>query len=164
MTPEMAMNEAKAIGMEEDQSMSDLFKASAPTGRFSAGALNSLVGAFNEVLVTMGIPEPYPEFTSGTRALPGEFVKGLAMVADATTSVGMKSPVDLEDVKDDTDLEMLAGKLMNLASDEEFAEKMTAMPDEGEDLVLEEGPTPVDTPPPPAAASGDEDALFMQRM
>ena len=163
MTPEMAMNEARAMGEEEDRLSNDLFQTAAPTGRFSAGALNSLVGAFNEVLVTMGIPEPYPEFTSGTRVLPGEFVKGLAMVADATTSVGMKSPVDLEDVKDDTDLEMLAGKLMNLAADEEFAEKMTAMPEGGEDPILEEAAA-IEEATPPVADSGDEDALFMQRM
>lgn len=163
MTPEMAMNEARALGEEEDRLNNDLFQTGAPTGKFSAGALNSLVGAFNEVLVTMGIPEPYPEFTSGTRALPGEFVKGLAMIADATTSVGMKSPVDLEDVKDDTDLELLAGKLMNLAADEDFAVKMTEPPGGPDPLLEDEGPA--DGPSPPSAApAGDEEALFMQRM
>ena len=161
MTPEMAMNEARALGAEEEQAMGDLFQASAPTGRFSAGALNSLVGAFNEVLITMGIPEPYPEFSSGARVLPGDFVKGLAMVADATTQLGIPNPVDLDAVKDATDLEMLAGKLMNLAGDEDFALMVNEMPGDPDPIM------PVDEEVDDTPAVGnteEEDALFMQRM
>ena len=159
MTPEMAMQEAQAIGMVEDQDVSNLFQVAAPTGRFGVGALNSLVGAFNEVLVSMGIPDPYPEFEAGQRALPGDLVKGLAMVADATEAVGIDNPVDLEDVTDDTDLEMLAGKLMNLAADEDFAAEMTAMPNEdGEENVM--GAPMMEE----EVAEDDDDALFMQRM
>jgi len=160
MTPEIAMQEARAIGMAEDQDMASMFQVAAPTGRFGVGALNSLVGAFNEVLVSMGIPEPYPEFETGQRALPGDLVKGLAMIADATESVGVNNPVDLEDVKDDTDLEMLAGKLMNLAADEDFAAEMVAMPEE-EGIVPDVGGAPMMDE---EVVEDDEDALFMQRM
>lgn len=162
MTPDMAMDEARSIGMEEERTMDDLFQTAAPTGKFSATALNSLVGAFNEVLVTMGIPEPYPEFDAGTRALPGDLVRGLAMVADATTSTGTPNPVNLEKVKDDTDLELLAGKLMNLAEDEDFAAQMTAMPeDDGSDMLAEE---PAMDDPAMQTEAVDDEALFMQRM
>ena len=159
MNPEVAIEEGRAIGAQEDMDLDNLFQTAAPTGRFTATALNSLVGAFNEVLVSMGIPDPYPEFQAGQRALPGDLVKGLAMVADAADSVGIDNPVDLADVKDDTDLEMLAGKLMNLAADEEFAAEMTAMPSEEDAVGAELG---VDNEP--AAPGGDEEDLFMQRM
>jgi hypothetical protein len=162
MTPEEAMNEARALGIEEDRAASDMFQSAAPTGRFSEGALNSLVDAFNEVLVTMGIPDPYPQFTSGARVLPGDFVKGLAMVADATTQLGMSNPVNLDGVEDDTDLELMAGKLMNLAENEEFAVKMNEVPGEDGSDIMPDGEAVEDDDE--LGILEEDDALFMQRM
>jgi hypothetical protein len=158
MDEQTVMDKTRAMGMEEDRMLSNVFQTGAPTGRFSETALNSLVGAFNEVLVSMGIPEPYPEFQGGAKSLPGEFVKGLAMVADAAQSVGVPNPVDLADVKDDTDLEMLAGKLLSLAENEEFVSAITAP------VGGEMGMEPDVEGGPAAPAVDDTEDLFMQRM
>lgn len=157
-----AMLEAKAIGMSEQQQLDDIFAIGAPRGNFSANALNAVVRSFNEVLASMGIPEPYPEFGEGARALPGQFVRGLAMVADAADQAGVNVPIEVGDVTDDTDLEMLAGKLSSLADNPTFVEAM-AQP------AGSSGPPPetgVDESMPSEAAepaSSDLDDLFAQR-
>lgn len=157
MTPEAAMAEAQSLGMEEQMKADDVFSTAAPTGRFSANALNALVAAFNEVLAAVGIPDPYPEFSQGQRTLPGKFVRGLAMVADLAEQAGVDNPVDLADVKDDTDLNLLAAKLDQLAMNEEFVTAATGGPTE---MPIDEGAEGEEA----EGMDDDTDALFMGRM
>lgn len=163
MTPEAAMGEAQSLGMEEQMAADNLFSTAAPTGRFSANALNAVVEAFNEVLVSVGIPDPYPEFQQGQRTLPGQFVRGLAMVADLAEQTGVPNPVDLSNVKDDTDLNLLAARLEQLATNEKFVVGATGGAteepiDEGATEEMEGAEVP-DTD-----VDDDTDALFMDRM
>lgn len=140
--------------------MDDVFAMSSPKGRFTVNGLNNLVDAFNDVLTAVGIPDPYPEFQSGQRVLPGEFVRGLAMVADMAEQAGVPNPVKLDAVADDTDLNLLAAKLQKLAVDEKFVTTVTGGPAEMP-AAPEEGGEVADTEP---GVNAEDDALFMQRM
>ena len=153
------------MGKDEQRSMDDLFSAGAPTGRFTVNGLNALVGAFNDVLVSMGVPDPYPEFTAGTRQLPGAFVRGLAMVADAAEQAGVPNPVKLDGVEDDQDLVLMAAKLEKLAANNTFIEAMTGGGEEPVDAITEGAAGPEDAGAPVAQGDGEDlDALFMGRM
>ena len=85
-----------------------------------------------------------------------------AMVADATTQLGMSNPVNLDGVEDDTDLELMAGKLMNLAENEEFAVKMNEVPGEDGSDIMPDGEAVEDDDE--LGILEEDDALFMQRM
>ena len=159
---ESVMREAQALGMSEQQQMDDMFSIGAPRGNFSATALNAVVRSFNDVLASMGIPEPYPEFGEGARVLPGEFVRGLAMVADAAEQAGMPATIELDGVTDDTDLEMLAGKLSALADNPTFIEAMAqpvGPPESPPQPGMGEEIPPESTEP----AASDLDDLFAER-
>jgi len=162
------MNETEAqarvteLGMAEDQQMNDIFMNAAPRGRFGEQSMNGLINAFNDVLDAMGIVDPFPPVDDGMSTFPPDLVRGLAMVADAATTAGMPSPVNLDNVKDDTDVDILAGKLAALASNEQF---VTAMAESvgGEEEMEEEV---VEAPllgEAPATTTEDNEALFMDR-
>jgi hypothetical protein len=150
---------ARDVELEQD----NLFAQLAPRGQFGAEALNGVVFSLNNVLSQMGILDPYPEFEAGERVLPGDMVRALAMVAEASEVAGI-DPVSLENVTDDTDLNLLAGKLQSIADDTKFAEAMSAP---SEDVVVEEEALPAGQPAIPGGeevVEETDDALFMSRM
>jgi hypothetical protein len=90
--------------MEDYGESADMLQESAddmlPTvkGRFSKSALNGLVKSFNKSLEVAGFPGDYPMFDGDQTTLPVDFVRGLAMMADAaevlpTTGASLFSPV-----------------------------------------------------------------------
>tara|TARA_R100000655_G_scaffold15059_2_gene33547 strand:+ start:2698 stop:3195 length:498 start_codon:yes stop_codon:yes gene_type:complete len=164
MTEEEMMGRATTLGVMEEQQMNDIFMQGAPRGRFSAQSMNQLIGAFNEVLVAMGVVDPYPSVDAGMTSFPPDLVRGLAMVADAADTVGMKNPVQLANVTDDTDVDLLAAKLLTLAEDPKFIEAMAQIPGEEDDLE-EEAAEVVEEEEVAAPMVGDDDteALLMSR-
>ena len=158
MTEEEMMGRASTLGVMEDQQANEMFMRAAPRGRFSEQSMNQLVNAFNEVLVSMGIPEPYPPVESGMTTFPADLVRGLAMVADAAETAGVANPIDMADIADDTDVDLLAGKLMTMANNPKFVEAMAEI---DEDDVLDDEDEPEMSEP-----MGDDDeteALLMSR-
>lgn len=165
MIPEMeAMSEAEmdasveSAASDAQMEADNLFAQLAPRGEFGPEALNGVVNALNEVLSQMGVVEPYPGFESGERVLPGDMVRALAMVIEAA-NVADVDGITLDNITDDTDLNLLAGKLNALANNQKFVETMSApsetMPAEDAALPMgEEGPI----------EEADDDALFMSRM
>jgi len=112
------------------------------TGRFSKAALNGLVKSFNSALEVAGFPGDYPAFSGDQTSLPTDFVRGLAMMADAAEETDSGVSITLDGVADDRGLMLLAGKLDALAKSDAF-KKMMAEP-EGVEVEVEMKAKPSD--------------------
>jgi len=118
------------------------------SGMFSQTVMNSLVGAVNAAMTAAGMSGDYPEFEDDVSEFPDEFMRLIAMLADAAAVVG--KDLVLEGIEDDRDVANLAGQIQALADDPGFAEAMTA---------------PTEAPVEVELDLGDEDeALMMERM
>ena len=160
--PQEVLAEADALaGQEEMMNVANLAEA-APTGQFSADALNRLVEEINKLLPQMGMPA-YPTFEADITVFPPEFVDVLIGIAGAAESAGVEAAIDLDAIEADRDLAMLAGAIRTLAEDEAFlayiANNMGAEEEVVEEAVVTEEPLP---------GGGEEviedEELFMQRM
>lgn len=157
----------EASARDAEMEADNLFAQLAPRGQFGPEALNGVVMALNDVLGQMGIVEPYPGFESGERALPGDMVRALAMVIEAAQVAGVEG-IALDNITDDTDLNLLAGKLKALAGNAKFAEAMSAPSEMATAEMLpvgEQGPVEAAVDDQVAMdVAEDDEALFMSRM
>lgn len=136
---EMEMMDAYADKAGELQEETDMM-LEVPKGNFGQSALNSLVAAFNEALGAMGFEGDYPSFDSDQTTLPMEFVRGLAMMADAAEESGSGVTIDLSVIRNDNDLALLASKLKQLAASDKV-KSMMEQPTETE-VEINVGATP----------------------
>ena len=122
-------------------------------GMFSQTAMNALVDAVNAALIAGGFEGSYPSFDSDVTEFPPEFVRLIAMLADAALELGA-GELTLEGLQDDRDVAMLASQIQALAEDPNFASGMT------------ESTPGTEEPLPPAAPAQalDDEALMMERM
>ena len=134
---------------QEMQSMVDEALPSV-RGMFSQTAMNALVDATNQALEAAGFEGDYPEFTSDVTEFPAEFIRVLAMLADAAAESGAGVNLAMEGLQDDRDVAMLASQVANLAANQQFRSMMTEVPEAAPAMA-----------PAPAM---DEEALMMQRM
>lgn len=124
MTPDEKMNlekmRAEAMTREgETEEMEDeVYASSAPKGRFSGKALNSLVDATNRLLPLFGVTDAYPKFGGEVQTtLPPAFMRVLTMfqkaIGDAVAEgvLPEDASVDLTIITDDAGLQGLAGRL-----------------------------------------------------
>lgn len=118
-------------------------------GRFSKSALNGLVKSFNKSLEVAGFPGDYPMFDGDQTTLPVDFVRGLAMMADAAEETGAGVSITLDGVTDDRGLALLAGKLDALAKSDAFKKAM--MEPQGMEVEVE------------MTAKPTEEQMFMER-
>ena len=153
-------NTAQMAGMVDDmrgmgEEMQGMVDMQLPSirGRFSQTAMNALVDATNMALEAAGFEGDYPEFDADVTEFPAEFVRVLAMFADAAEETEAGIQIDMGMLEDDRDVAALASKVRQLAESEAFAAGMTA-PIEAE-VAIEAGP--VGGPP-------NEEALMMERM
>jgi uncharacterized protein YdbL (DUF1318 family) len=155
---EVEINQAE--GEEEGQ-----FAEMAPKGRFSAKALNNLVKATNRLLPMFDQTPDYPEFSSDITEFPTDFVRVLSMFKGAVDDAIAQGLVDEQysfdfgEITGDGNIQVLAGKINKLASDNQFKRYLKQKPTEepqGEEMAMAEESAPMD--------SGDMDALFMERM
>ena len=148
------------LKMEEDA----MFAEMAPKGKFTKGALNSLVKVHNKVTEMFGL-EPYATFTEDITEFPANFVRELAMVMNAVQDAidaGELEPemaIDLSVVKTDRDLASLAGRLDMLSKSKDFR-KWLSSPRE-EEMVEEPEMETEQTGEP---SQEEVDAMFMERM
>ena len=162
MMNNMPMMEEDVAGAEQaDESM---FAEMAPRGRFTRKALNNLVAATNRLLPLFEQTPDYPVFEADVEVFPTDFVRVLAMfqgaVQAAVDSESVPADMDfqMEDLTDDMSLNLLAGKLTNLAKSKDFKMFLKNPPEEEmteEEVVEEEGAAPT---------SSEIDMLFAGRM
>ncbi len=156
-------DEVAAEGQAADEKM---FMEMQPRGRFTASGLNALVAATNEMLPLLDQEPTYPTFDDGEYGeLPVDFTRILYMFSQASQDAVEADIVDpsvgfaIENVTDDTDLTLLAGKISKLANDKNFKRFLSEeVEDEGEE---EE---PVAEVSDDSMSDEDMDSLFMSRM
>lgn len=140
-------NEMSAMKEQYEESadmMQEDMDSMLPTisGRFGKAALNGLVKSFNAALEAAGFPGDYPTFDGDQTALPPDFVRGLAMMADAAEETGAGVSLTLDGITDDRGLVLIAGKLDALAKSEAFKKAMSEP--EGTELEVEISAKPTD--------------------
>ena len=147
--PDMTMEAAAAgISAAGDELQMEVDTLLPPIeGMFSVTAMNALVSAVNAAMVAAGMTGDYPEFTEDVSVFPDEFVRLIAMMSDAASSVG--KDLVIEGSEDDRDVANLASQIQALADDPGFAEAMMAPTEAPVEAVVEE----VD----------DDEALMMER-
>ena len=159
--PQDILAGAEQVADEQEAITTDVIMDAAPTGQFSADALNRLVEEVNKLLPQMGLPL-YPTFTEDITVFPPEFVDVLIGLAGAADAAGVETLIELDGVESDRELAVLAGAISTLAEDEIFlqflANNMGTEEEVVEEAVMEE----------PLPGGGEEviedEELFMQRM
>lgn len=152
-----------ATGMEQEVVDNEAIIAEGqvalPEGDFSAGKLNMMVGALNEVLGQMPEVPEYPEFQEDIEVFPQEFVDAIEMVNQVASDVGLDEVViEVGVIGDDTDLTAAAGQLKALATSREFKQMLKQMPGKT-DLAA-----PVEEAPPAGPPEEEIETLMMSRM
>jgi len=136
------------IAQQEDSLMGEF----SPTGSFSRKALNSLVKVARKLQPLFGLKADYPDFDEDAEVLPTEFTRLLMMFKQATDDAVAAEAVDadkvfiLDDVTDDSGIQVIAGKLTALAKDKAFKKFLDSPPPEApeaeEEVVVDEERTP----------------------
>tara|TARA_R110000782_G_scaffold232449_3_gene318665 strand:- start:6 stop:527 length:522 start_codon:yes stop_codon:yes gene_type:complete len=152
---------------EQEDSLMDEFT---PVGDFSKKALNALVKVTRQLQPLFGLKADYPQFTDGTEQLPTEFTRVLMMFKTAVDDAIAQDILDdsqgfvLDDVIDDTGLQVIGGKLNIVLKNKGF-KKFLNTPDVTPLNVQEEAPV-VDEARTPAPAEMDAslDELFGGRI
>jgi len=153
-------NEMGGAQQEEEVAFAEM----APKGRFSAKALNNLVKASNRLLPKFGQTPDYPLFNSDETVFPTDLVRVLAMFQGATDGavemgiVDDEFGFDFENITDDANIMVLAGKINKLATDKRYDRYLQSQPEDDGEEVIDDETTTEDMPPQ------DVDALFMERM
>jgi len=154
------MGEELEIAEEAD---ADMFAAMAPRGDFTSRGLGPLVRGTNALLPLFGQSADYPD-VEDTEVLPTDFVRILAMFQQAVEeaieedAIRDEMRIDLDDVRDDTALMTIAGKLEMLAKDKEFKRFLQEEVD-GEEEGEMDRESEMETMSPE-----EEDELMMGRM
>lgn len=160
-----ARSEEEPLGAElneAEQSDMEMYEAMAPKGDFTSRGLNPLVKATNKMLPLFDQEPSYPELEA-TNVLPTDFVRILAMFAGAVDDAIAKEAVSTEmgldfgEVRDDTGLLSLAGKIDMLSKDKSF-KSFLKEPQEEEEVEEEYEDESVPMSPE------EEDELLMGRM
>lgn len=156
------------INMAEDEDEM-MYKEMAPRGLFKTKQLNNLVKATNRLLPLFGQTPDYPEFNQPINEFPVDFVRILAMFKGAIDAaveedvILPSSSFEMEDIKDDASVQVVAGKLSMLPQNKPFQKwlKSQEMEEgEGEEEVsgaesMMEGEAPT---------AEQTDAIFLERM
>lgn len=136
------LNEAE---LADEQS----YDAMAPTGKFSAKALNALVKSTNKILPLFGQTPDYPTFSQDITKFPTDFVRVLGMISQATKDAAAAEAitpdmvVSLDNLTDDRSLLVEAGRLDALSKNKDFKSFLKEPkpadglpPEEEEDLTV----------------------------
>lgn len=154
-------------GQVEEATEADamLYTEMAPKGRFTSKSMNALVQATNKLLPLFDQEPNYPTFDPGTyEAWPEDLTRIFAMFAaasrDAATEdvISPELAISLEGIVNDNDVQMLAGRVSELAKAREFKRWLnTDMEEEEIEPVREEEAQE-------GMSDEDIEALFVQRV
>lgn len=145
-----------------EQADTEMFQSMAPTGDFTSRGLDPLVKATNKLLPLFDQTPDYP-MVEDTDVLPEDFVRILSMfiaAIDEAIAAGAIEPemaISLDEVRDDTGLMTIAGKLDMLSKDKDFKRFIN-------EAEAPEEEAPVEEAPPEQMSADEEDDLLMSRM
>ena len=136
------------------QSEDDFVGGFSPVGDFKKKSLNSLVKVTRKLQPLFGLKADYPLFETDETRLPVEFTRMLMMTKQAIDDAVAADVVDetnlfeLEDVVDDTSLQLLSGKLNNVVKNKSFKKFMDSPVVDDREVPFEEAPVqePTDAP------------------
>jgi len=159
--------EGQELIAQTEDSLMDEFT---PTGNFSKKVLNSLVKATQKMQPLFGLKADYPTFNQDVEQLPTEFTRVLMMFKQAIDDAVAQDIVSedntfiLDDVVDDSGLQLIAGKLGAVVKDKAF-KKFLETPDVSQEPVQDEAPT-IDEERTPSPDNMDDslDELFGERI
>lgn len=147
---------------EADMSM---FEEMAPKGNFTSRGLSPLVKATNKLLPLFDQTGDYPQVPD-TKQLPPDFTRILAMfvgAVDDAISADVLNPemaIQLDNVRDDSALMALAGKLDMLSKDRGFKQFLKEPMEEEESMGEEMGEDMSEM----KMSAEEEDDMLMSRM
>ncbi len=166
MEIEIAVGEAE---MNDEQMYAEMAPR-AINRPFSRKALNNLVKATNRLLPMFDQDPNYPLFNEDVEVFPTDFVRVIAMFQGAANEavdqnvLDMEMDILMEDITDDQAVNMLAGKLTQLAQSKDFKRFLQESAPE-EEMEMEEGETaPAGSMEPETMSDTDIDQLFAGRM
>jgi hypothetical protein len=117
-----------AIAEEQDnligQEMAGLVPI--PDRPYSAKVYTALTKAISEAAEVMGLDLTPERYTDDVEEMDADVARFLAMMATAASDYGKPFPVELEDIKGDSELTAITAALTQLAADKAFAEFLDA--------------------------------------
>ena len=108
------MLEEKNGGYEIPQEIID-----EPEGMFSEGAMNSLIEKVNEVMGLFN-EEGCPTVEGDQEKFSSELVAKLMMISESANDALVDFDINLQEIKDDRDVEMLTGEVALIAQDKDY--------------------------------------------
>ena len=131
-----------AIAEEQDsligEEMADIVPR--PDRPYSAKVYTALTKAISKAAKVMGLDLTPETYSGPVEAMDADVARFLAMMSAAASDYGKPLPVDLEDIKGDSELTAITAALTQLASDKAFAEFLDAPVEEEvmeEETVIE---------------------------
>tara|TARA_R100000084_G_scaffold94258_2_gene48033 strand:- start:114 stop:608 length:495 start_codon:yes stop_codon:yes gene_type:complete len=91
-----------------------------PDSPYNVKTLNQLAKAVEAVALVMGIQVEAEEYNEPQARLDNDLARFLMMIAVAADDYGQPLPVDLEEIRGDSELTAIAAHLLRLAKDKEF--------------------------------------------
>lgn len=107
-----------------------------PDRPYSAKVYTALTKAIAKAAQVMGLDLTPEAYTEAVPEMDADVARFLAMMAAAASDYGKPFPVELEDIKGDSELTAITAALTQLAGDKGFAEFLDA-PVQGEEVTEE---------------------------
>ena len=164
--PPNIMEEATKIGQEQDIARDEVMMEINPSGSFSQNFMNILIKSTNKILSDLFKEEPVVEVEGDLQEFPMDLTTKLSMISKAAGDARIDFKIDFNNIKDDKDIQLLAGELEVLLKDKDFIrylEDTTLMDETTEDMPAD---MPEDMPEemPEEMPEDDLDDLFASRM
>jgi len=127
-----------AIAEDQDALIGDEMAALVPPPErpYSAKVYSALTKAIAKAAQVMGLDLTPEAYTEAVPEMDADVARFLAMMAAAASDYGKPFPVELEDIKGDSELTAITAALTQRAGDKGFAEFLDA-PVEGEEVTEE---------------------------
>ena len=124
--------ELGAIGAERDAIMADMAEAIIPPAEkpYNVKTLEALAKALKRIADMLGVELEVEAYTEPSTTLDPQVQQFLLMIDRAAEDYGQPLPVDLEDLKSDSQLTTITAGLMELAADKGFADFLAGEPEE----------------------------------
>ncbi len=145
--PTNIMEEARAIGAEQEQLQDQAMTAASPVGSFSMAPTNILIKEVNKILETLFQAEPVAAVEGDLQEFPLDLTTNLTMIDKAAQDARVDFEIDFDAITDDRAVQMLAGELAILANDKDFKryledstidDQITMAQEEPEEMMMEE--------------------------
>ena len=117
--PQEIIDEATELGNDENLERQGVVDENTPEGMFSEGAMNSLIEKVNEVMGLFN-EEGCPTVEGDQEKFSSELVAKLMMISESANDALVDFDINLQEIKDDRDVEMLTGEVALIAQDKDY--------------------------------------------